>query len=61
MTILIYRWHAYNYADIIVTLHSMEHQVDIIEQEHELQKLCDPTMRGNVKKGGCGTAKSKAV
>ena len=33
MTILIYRWHAYNYADIIATLHSMKHQVDIIEQD----------------------------
>ena len=33
MTILIYRWHAYNYADIIATLHSMGHQVDIIEQD----------------------------
>ena len=35
MNILIYRWNSYNYIDIIATFQSMEHQVDVIEQELE--------------------------
>ena len=35
MNILVYRWNSYNYIDIIATFQSMEHQVDVIEQELE--------------------------
>ena len=33
MNILIYKWRAYNYIDIIATFQSMGHHVNIVEQE----------------------------
>ena len=33
MRILIYRWNAYNYTDIIANLRAMGHTVDVIGQE----------------------------
>lgn len=33
MNILIYRWNAYNYIDIIASLQAMGHRVHVIEQE----------------------------